>query len=420
MSIKYLDIFCGAGGMSEGFERVGYEPVAHIDIDEAACYTLKTRMAYKWLKKNGYVSIYKDYISESISRDTLYSKVPKKVIDSVICEGISKKTLPLLFQQIDNALDGSKLDLIIGGPPCQAYSVAGRARDNNGMLDDDRNYLYRYYTNFLEKYQPKYFVFENVLGLLSAKDKNDKKYFEVMQRAFERVGYSIDYQILNANDYGVPQKRKRIILVGKLGKFDNVYPKIQKTNCRYLINQLIEDLPQIEAGAGTPSVSYSNLSNKNLLQKLNIFSDDDLLTGHWARPNNERDLKIYKAVVNTWNNKNTRLIYNNLPKELITHANLKSFQDRYKVLAGDLEYCQTVVAHLAKDGHYYIHPDIKQNRSITPREAARLQTFPDDYYFESANGKPARTAAFKQIGNAVPVLLAEKIARALKKENWNE
>ena len=102
-----------------------------------------------------------------------------------------------------------------------------------------------------------------------------------------------------------------------------------------------------------------------------------------------------------------------MPKKLQSQNNLDSFLDRFKVVASDLPYSQTVVAHIAKDGHYFIHPDIKQNRSLTPREVARLQTFPDNYYFESVSGRPSRTTAFRQIGNAVPVLLAEKIATAL-------
>jgi DNA (cytosine-5)-methyltransferase 1 len=107
-------------------------------------------------------------------------------------------------------------------------------------------------------------------------------------------------------------------------------------------------------------------------------------------------------------------MYTDLPEHLRTHNNMKSFLDRFKVVSGDLHYSQTVVAHISRDGHYYIHPDIDQNRSITPREAARIQTFPDDYYFESISGKQPRTSAYKQIGNAVPVCLAYNIAIALK------
>ena len=141
--------------------------------------------------------------------------------------------------------------------------------------------------------------------------------------------------------------------------------------------------------------------------------DRQPVTYHWARPNTQQDLEIYRIVANEWVHNKKRINYCDLPKYLQSHKNTKVFADRFKVVAQDLPYSQTVVAHICKDGHYYIHPT--QNRSLTPREAARLQTFPDDYYFESISGKPSRTAAFLQIGNAVPVLLAENVARALKK-----
>ncbi len=141
------------------------------------------------------------------------------------------------------------------------------------------------------------------------------------------------------------------------------------------------------------------------------------MTWHQARPNTEQDLEIYRIAVDLWNRQKTRLNYNLLPDHLKTHRQRRAFLDRFKVVAADLPLSHTVVAHIAKDGHYYIHPDIAQNRSITPREAARLQTFPDDYYFESSSGVPGRTPAFRQIGNAVPVLLARKIAGKLQ-EVW--
>ena len=118
-------------------------------------------------------------------------------------------------------------------------------------------------------------------------------------------------------------------------------------------------------------------------------------------------------MVDTWNKTETRIAYTDLPEYLRTHRNTKCFLDRCKVVAGNLTCSQTVVAHICRDGHYYIHPDIKQNRSLTPREAARIQTFPDNYYFESVTGKPSRTLAYKQIGNAVPVRLAYHIASSL-------
>ena len=139
------------------------------------------------------------------------------------------------------------------------------------------------------------------------------------------------------------------------------------------------------------------------------------VTFHQARPHTEQDLEIYRIVVETWNKKKERIAYTDLPERLRTHKNTKCFLDRFKVVAGNLPYTQTEVAHICRDGHYYIHPDIKQNRSLTPREAARIQTFPDNYYFESATGKPSRTLAYKQIGNAVPVCLAYSVAKALRK-----
>ncbi len=154
-----------------------------------------------------------------------------------------------------------------------------------------------------------------------------------------------------------------------------------------------------------------------MLQKLGIRNNDLPVTFHQARFINERDLEIYRIAVTRWKNKKDPLKYNELPEELQTHNNKHTFLNRFKVVEGDSPFSHTVVAHIAMDGHYYIHPDIAQNRSLTPREAARLQTFPDDYYFESINGRPYRTPAYRQIGNAVPVLFAQKIANKLK-ENW--
>ena len=141
---NYLDLFAGAGGLSEGFLRAGYEPVAHIEMDKAACYTLKTRMAYKWLEEQGKIDKYYEYINGKLKRETFYQLVPDKVLDSVLNYEISKKMLPEIFEKIDKLLAGKTLDLIVGGPPCQAYSIIGRARDENSMVGDKRNYLYKF------------------------------------------------------------------------------------------------------------------------------------------------------------------------------------------------------------------------------------------------------------------------------------
>ena len=147
--------------------------------------------------------------------------------------------------------------------------------------------------------------------------------------------------------------------------------------------------------------------------------DGEPVTLHWARPNTEQDLEIYRIAVDEWNKSRKRIRYTDLPTRLQTHKNNNAFLDRFKVVSQELPYSQTVVAHISKDGHYYIHPSLAQNRSLTPREAARLQTFPDDYYFESVSGTPSRKTAYKQIGNAVPVRLAESVARAMY-AIWND
>lgn len=415
---NYLDIFAGAGGLSEGFLRAGYKPVAHIEMDEAACYTLKTRLAYRWLSEHQQTATYMRYLKREINRQEFYATVPEQLLKSVLNYEISKDNLKEIFQQVDRFLGKKSVDLIVGGPPCQAYSLIGRARDGNNMVGDKRNYLYILYAEFLRKYQPRYFVFENVTGLLSARDVDGELYFDKMCKLFEECGYSIECKKLNARDYGVLQNRSRIILIGKHGQYRDFYPHIPKIIHTYTVKEIFKDLPRIKAGNGAydlvPTLSYDG---RYLFDAKIKEWDREPVTLHSARPHTIQDLKIYKKAVQLWDQEKKRLSYKDLPKYLQSQNNLDSFLDRFKVVASDLPYSQTVVAHIAKDGHYFIHPDIKQNRSLTPREVARLQTFPDNYYFESASGRPSRTTAFKQIGNAVPVLLAEKIAVALL-EGW--
>ena len=415
ISPKFLDLFAGGGGLSEGFIRAGFTPVAHIEADVAACFTLRTRQAYHWLKKNKNLSIYKDYLNNKISRDEFYASVPEKEIDSVINAFIDKNSRPNIFKR-SNSMEDGNIDLIIGGPPCQAYSIIGRAQKN--MQTDPRNNLYIYYAEFLKKYSPKYFVFENVTGLLTAKNSNGELYFDKMKQLFESIGYHIEYSILSAEEYGILQNRKRIILVGKKdhSSSKSFYPFPVKSKINAKVYDLLKDLPSIKAGEGSPYPIKTSSNYSNWLIEANIKSDLPV-TWHQARPNTIQDLEIYKLVVSAWNKDKRRLKYNEIPEKLRSHKGISSFLDRFKVVAGDLPISHTIVAHISKDGHHYIHPDIFQNRSLTPREAARIQTFPDDYYFESASGKPSRTSAFKQIGNAVPVLLAQKIAEQLLR-NW--
>lgn len=417
LKLNFLDLFAGAGGLSEGFIRAGFEPVAHVESDQAACFTLRTRMAYHWLKAHGRTELYADYLNGDINRPEFYEHVPEQVVGSVINAEIGAETLPDIFRQVDALVGNRALDLIVGGPPCQAYSIVGRSRDRNRMKGDKRNYLYLYYAEFLKRYKPSYFVFENVTGLLSARDEDGNLYFNAMRDLFLECGYETEYMTLSAEDYGVLQSRKRIILVGRRGKATGFYPEPDKWNPGVKVREVFRDLPAIGAGEGVTGPCRVKTYRGTWQIEAGIRNEELPVTWHQARPNNEQDLEIYRIVVDLWNREKTRLDYNVLPDRLKTHRHRDSFLDRFKVVASDLPFSHTVVAHIAKDGHYYIHPDMKQNRSITPREAARLQTFPDDYYFESGNGVPGRTPAFRQIGNAVPVLLARKIADKLK-EVW--
>ena len=416
-NLNYLDLFAGGGGLSEGFVQAGFEPIAHVESDRSACYTLRTRMAYHWLKEEGQLDAYSDYLQGDLTRTELYEKVPQTVVQSVINEEIGRKTLPRTFEKIDELLNGQKLDLIIGGPPCQAYSIVGRSRDRLRMKNDARNHLYRDYAEFLAKYKPQYFVFENVAGLLSAKDGDGAGYLNKMRGLFYEHGYETEFKVLSANDYGVLQRRRRVFLVGRRGKQTGFYPEPDEWNPETTVGEVFSGLPAIYAGGGQPGPCQMEGGEGDWQIEAGVRDEQIPVTWHQARPHSDNDLEIYRLVVEKWNSEKSRMNYSDLPERLRFHKNMTSFTDRFKVVAANLPYSHTVVAHIAKDGHYYIHPDLEQNRSITPREAARLQTFPDNYYFESASGTPARTPAFSQIGNAVPVLLARNIAEKLK-DGW--
>jgi len=424
--MNFIDLFAGAGGLSEGFIRAGFNPVAHVEIDKAACNTLRTRTVYHYLKKINNLKPYIDYLHNKITRKDLYSFVPEKEINSVINMPIDKENNEKIFKKINYLKEGKTIDFIIGGPPCQAYSLVGRARSKNGMVGDERNFLFRGYAKFLEYYQPKYFVFENVTGLLSAKTMKEggTPYFDMMHDLFKEKGYATEFKILEARKFGVLQNRKRIILIGKKNGGKGFYPEFDEVKTKVTVSEIFKDLPALQTGTGNYYATKYKPYDGDYLFKSHIRNSDkemDFTTQHIARPNTEQDKNIYRLAVEKWNDGHQRLNYNDIPAKWQTHHNKKSFVDRYKVVAGDLPYSQTVVAHICKDGHYYIHPDNKQNRSLTPREAARLQTFPDDFFFEGESERPSRTAAYKQIGNAVPPLMAEKIAEKLKqliKDGW--
>lgn len=413
--IRFIDLFAGAGGLSEGFIRQGFEPVAHVEMDKAACNTLRTRTAYYYLKETNNFKEYLKYLKGEIKRSELYAMLPSKLKKSVINLAIGEENNQEIFNRIDEINEGQHIDLIIGGPPCQAYSLINRQSILKNEKEDHRNLLYVEYGRFLERYQPEYFVFENVIGLYSAKDKEGNKYLDKLIEFYRELGYETELSTLNAADYGVLQQRRRVILIGKKGTEKGFYPTFEKQEKTVNVDEVFKGLPKLQAGEGKMGITpyISSEVSEYLLDK-KITNGLDFTTLHIARPQNEQDKEIYREAIKKWNEKGERLNYNDLEGRLKTHKNRHSFVDRFKVVAPNLNASQTVVAHIAKDGHYYIHPDIEQNRSLSVREAARIQSFPDDFYFEGESEKSSRTAAFKQIGNAVPVVLAEEIAIKIK------
>lgn len=415
----FIDLFAGAGGLSEGFIKAGYKPIAHIEMNEDASNTLKTRSVFHYLQEEGRLSIYEDYLKNKVAGTdggVLWQQVPASVTKTCICATIGEETIQDIFSQVDNLKGKQKVDIIIGGPPCQAYSVAGRARMGKDVEKDPRNELYKYYVKFIEKYRPKMFVFENVLGIITAKRGEP---FADLKRLVDDLGYDMEYKIQVASQHGVLQNRHRVIFVGwkRTQSKKYKYPDIPIEEMPYKVwPDLFADLPIRKAGEGQlcAAIQYVKpLKDMKYLKESGIRGLLDFTTQHVARPTNDNDRKIYKMAVDMWLNKRQRLNYAKLPPALQKHKNKETFLNRFSVVDPD-GCCHTVVAHIAMDGHYYIYPTknptVDTVRSITVREAARLQSFPDDYFFEGS-----RTSALKQIGNAVPVILAQRIAEAIKK-----
>lgn len=413
-----LDLFSGAGGLSEGFFRVGGTFVGHIESDKHASDTLRTRTAYWNLKKENKLSIYEDYLLKNITRDELWEKANIIGSNNVINTKISNDTFDGITKTIKQNLKEKnlkKVNLIIGGPPCQAYSIIGRARMKDSVTCDPRNFLYQYYVKFLETFTPEMFIFENVPGLLNAANG---EHFENIKKAIEKAGYHMELDELTASDYGVLQARKRIIIVGwkKNKKQKNYkYPDFEKIyNKNYYVKDVLNDLPITKPDNIIEGKDkYRSKTNQYLIDS-NIREEGfNILTQHETRMHNKQDIEIYKEAITAWDKDKKRLCYKELASrrpDLISHKNTTSFTNRFNVIKANTQASHTILAHMAMDGHYYIHPDIKQHRSLSVREAARLQSFPDDFYFEGP-----RTARFRQIGNAVPPKMAEQIAKKIKK-----
>ena len=388
---NFIDLFAGCGGLSEGFYKQGFKALTHVEIDHFACETLKTRM--------------KHYNYQDAESSVLELDITSKNV-------ISK---------ISNVVGNRNVDLIIGGPPCQSFSTLGRAKDGEGMVNDPRNFLFESYIKVLDKFKPKIFVFENVTGLLSAKINGKLIVNKILKELGKnyKVVANPNSMVLNSADYGVPQIRKRVIIIGVRKDVktspEQIYDGIKKTHFdasdknssnakKYVtVKEAIGELPKLKQGEGVKTILFNPTDENDFLKHIRPNSKYELVD-HISRTHNELDVKRYVAMSkNKWDFSE---LLEKSPE--LSHPKARVFNNSYVVQHWNMP-SKTIIAHLYKDGNQFIHPDYKQGRTLTPREAARLQSFPDDFVFEGS-----KTQKFKQIGNAVPPLFAEAIARSIK------
>ena len=399
LPLSFIDLFGVPGGMSLGFKLAGMKPVGALDIFESGIETYRNN----------------------------FDEVPEK---NIVCADASRNNIVVKFLKTTSLKRGD-VDIIIGGPPCQGFSTVGRIKiaslvkngQRNGrssdarFIDDKRNHLYKSFIKFVDCFKPKAVIMENVLGMRSYKNG---LVVEQIKEDFRGAGYqNVDSRILNAVDYGVPQSRRRIFFIATRKKKMISWPvkthfsktnldndKIHKGARRYVtVLDAIGDLP------------YLSLPQKNskIIDSVRKYRQRPQCEfQRWARDNAKN---VHNNITRWHREKDVRVFENMLPgsrwselslmdRKKIGYSN-ESFDDKWKRLPLN-EPSWTVVSHIHKDGYMYIHP--RQNRTISVREAARLQSFPDSFVFHGS-----RSAQFKQIGNAVPPLLAMAIARHVKR-----
>ena len=492
-----IDLFAGPGGLGEGFASMrhprnssyyAFRTAISIEKDPSAHRTLQLRHFYREFTPDSVPDDYYLYLEGAITLEELCSRHPVAASNAQhtawLCT-LGEEHHDNVKERICEVLNGQKKWVLVGGPPCQAYSKAGRSRmkGNPDFEDDPRHFLYKEYLQILADHTPPVFVMENVRGLISSiiqgryvindilrdlskptstfgDENSDLEYrlYSLSQSGVMSLDADPSAFVVKAEEYGIPQARHRIFIVGIRSDID-IEPRIlEKSSTQTKVRDVIGDLPKIRSSlsrlADSDDLWVETLTDvmrqpwfthgrengmaelttltaeviaslkRQVFEKSSIqysapaalenwFRDDRLrvLLSHESRSHMRSDLHRYffAAVYAQVNNTTPKL--RDFPEELLPeHKNVQQgrteyvFADRFRVQLPDAP-ATTITSHISKDGHYYIHYDPAQCRSLSVREAARLQTFPDNYKFEGN-----RTSQYHQVGNAVPPLLANRIA----------
>lgn len=371
--MNVLDLFCGCGGMSLGFKWGGFNTVLATDIDINA-------------------------------KETYVFNFPNVPF-------INKDLKEVMKSDIDKLLQNKKVDVVIGGPPCQGFSLANKKR--NKIKNDPRNKLFYEFLKVVNWYKPKAFVMENVKGLLSMKNGNVIK---IILKSFEDIGYNAEYKILKASDFGVPQNRERVFIIGYLKKNGLKVEFPKPTVKTYIsVEEAISDLPLINAGEGANEVNYSTKPVNSYQQFMRLNSKS--VYNHVAMRHTSRLVERFKAITNgkslvdVWEEHGS--VSRGNPNQ---KSKIKFSQNNLRVYPN--KPAPTIAASFQSN---FIHPYL--HRNFTAREGARLQSFPDSFEFKGMRTKMSwekGLSQYQQIGNAVPPLLAKAIAKEIYKKIIND
>lgn len=460
-------MFAGPGGLGEGFESFcnhkdqEFKICLSIEKDPYACKTLRLRAFYRNLGPSSLSDLYEYYRrpeTETFDKITKkYQHEWKAAENAARQHEMSLKNRKTTRGMISEKIKDSQKWVLVGGPPCQAYSLVGRARRTNETRrkfeSDHRHTLYEEYLHILDYFQPPVFVMENVKGILSATHRGSSIFHRICED-LSKAGYELhalsgkpsrdaggnwvsDAFVIRAEEHGVPQRRHRVFILG-IRKDLMISPSplapdrdakglaealagIPSLRSRLSSNDSMSKWKKarhygLEIAGGSCDIATPESSGAEFVESrkagMAFLGDKDLggIPNHQSRSHIEGDIQRYAFAASFAKIHGRSPKVGDFPHKLKPdHKNIHNeevpFTDRFKVQLKN-HPSSTITSHISKDGHYYIHPDPAQARSLTVREAARLQTFPDNYRFEGP-----RTEQYKQVGNAVPPLLAQKIAK---------